>query len=723
MRINRLRNASICDARLMAHKYFNPFQEDDSDDGEASDSVDSKDAVTSDEEDEDEVSVEEDEEDSEEATSDPSSDPSSSSSDPTLRIHYRHRVELGLVRHQARTLAAEAGFRDADDLRFKVTLKRQHEQRIADKAFCGLQEPVPGKFASVNRWRAWRKGFLEHFGLSTYRKTEVIEITRVAAPPAPPADPLPVAPPPVAAREPHPAVGKDAPAPGKPVTTRITVYKYLVSFVVNICLLLHLFFAFAPLPPDPVTPVLLCGDGVGEAAPGCPGRGKVFGLYIKVLGLYAPQSPRWLIPILFSFGSDAAGVLRDVFASTRMVALVEMLERRRFGRPGRVTSLALAFLGDFPACNAMLHLATPARPLPTTAGRLPLWRSVMCWHCCGGAPELYSSPEQAHAYRINMPEQNRRRVGIRTSLGIPAARVFYELAHAVTVLVQSVLCDIAIYYQRIHTNYLHPVSAWIQLIFPSATWDIFLVRPHIKRTSHKPFYCNDPAVVWAFVVDDALTGLLDRILELHDVQWRPVPDTDASSPRLLWRWFMRFIRALIIGDAADARLAGTRAEDMWLRMLSLSAPVTVACVSTPPAFCASITAFGPASHLAFCSTPRYIEFVNRALPRWRESGQTFARIASGIFLEHGMKGLRADYMDWGVASQKKAQRPMELLERSIERVLLWIILERPTLPSAPPAQRADVAELADARGAAAESTNRAYVDIPLSRIPALLVCP
>ena len=109
-------------------------------------------------------------------------------------------------------------------------------------------------------------------------------------------------------------------------------------------------------------------------------------------------------------------------------------------------------------------------------------------------------------------------------------------------------------------------------------------------------------------------------------------------------------------------------------MLSLSAPLPVgtALPIDAPSFYNVITAYGPASHAAFCTSPAFIEYFDNTVPTWREEGHTFAKLASGIGLEHAMKWIRSDYQDFGIASGARAKQAGALLERATERTMLRI---------------------------------------------------
>lgn len=574
-----------------------------------------------------------------------------SSGDDEFQASYRDRKRAGMVTARITTASRDAGFIDADDMRFQVPLRRQHELRAPDRAFCKLKEGVPGHLQSESRWRRWRASNLEHFGLTSKTRLEEVTVERT----------VPAA----------------ADAPARVTKTKITVYKMLVAFVMNVTLLLQLTLMFAAPYADPVIPFLLCGDGVGDASSGMPGKGKVFGLFLKQLSLISPQSPAHLIPLMFAFGSDSASNLAWAYEQAGIgVRLLPRALARTYtigtGDAATVAGIACAFLGDFPACCSALAMSTAARPFPTTAGRVPLWDAPLCWCCGASAGELYGTVDVARAYRNDRERRAARASGIASRVGVPPSRVFYDPVHGVAVLVQSLLCDIAIYFQRIHTEFLHPVTAYILLLFPSASWDPFLARAHPDRRSKKPFYSNDPAPVWRLIMDQRLMAEFDALLSLHDITWHSI-DGATASPRGLWRACLRWVCAFGLGNAADARREADLVEDLWRRMLSLSAPIPpgVPCAYAPrPAFYPAVTAYGPASHAILCTASSYIGWVDRVMPNWRASGHTFLKIGAGIYLENGMRTIRSTLTDFNINTSSRRHRPMLLLERQVEEHLL-----------------------------------------------------
>ena len=655
----------------MADRYaYNPFIVDDDDDSDSDDScIVIDDAPMSSDDDETTSSSSSSADSSSSSESDDSSDPDFA---PT---QHRERLRCGLV------VARPA---DVDDHRFRHHLLRQHTLRTPDHALCaGTDRPV-----TLHRWRSWRKSFLSGFALKRFPILEDVVVSRVTG-----------------------VTGAGAAAGGAPMTRkqRITVYRSLCAVMMNPGLLLQMFFAHIdPIPAS--VPLMVCADAVGRLAGKCPADGKVSGFYFKPITTIKPQSPSWLLPWFFAFGPDSAGVLHRVFAEANTRVVLDAIQRRRYGRPpAALASIVLAFLGDYPACYATLRLSTPARAFPTTAGRVRLWESVLCWHCGAGGCEIYNT-NAGHAWRCCPRDDHVARiVTIESALGIPAIRVFYDPVHSACVVVQSVLCDMAIYFQRVHSDYLHPAAAFIFALFGSDVWDPFLVTvaasDQKKRRSSKPFYAVDPAVIMSFVTDSDQIQKLLGILARYDVPWRvPCMPEGPASPLALFLAVLHWLDAFIAGNAPECRNHGARAEDMWRHMLSLSAPVPAdkpCALDQRPSFLPSITAYGPASHTAFCSSWRYIEHVNRTVPAWRDSGCSFFKVASSVFLEHGMKTCRQDYVDFGVAGRARPLQPLELLERKVEQFMLRTVL--------------DFKGYKHARAEGGHPANRAYKDIPLSR--------
>ena len=175
----------------MAHKY-NPFAFDAADDAIPDDgndedpyglsdraSLDDDHDSSGDPRDRDDSSTGDEEDDEEDASSDDTATSSdkadSTTSDEDYVAHYRDRRVGGLLKSRITTQAREAGFKDADDLRFQATLRRQHELRVPDRTFGQMREDTPGHL-SARRWTAWRTGFLEHFGLTSRTKLEEVTI-------------------------------------------------------------------------------------------------------------------------------------------------------------------------------------------------------------------------------------------------------------------------------------------------------------------------------------------------------------------------------------------------------------------------------------------------------------------------------------------------------------------------------------------------------------------
>ena len=516
-----------------------------------------------------------------------------------------------------------------------------------------------------------------------------------------------------AAHAPDPAAAPraaGAPAPPAPADDADTfsAYRNICAVVNNMESALNLYFSRQQTLP-PVSLVVMIGDGIGRAAPGGPSDGKIYGLFVKPFTVAKPQSPRHLIAWLMSLGSDSAPALAEVFAQSHLPELVRDLQTTRYGRPGVLTSIILMFTGDFPACCAMVVMPPQNRQWPSTPGRVPAWTTACCW-LCGAAPhEIYDVGRGAR-WRTMLAAQLARVRALRCTAGLPPRAVFVEIVHSVSWTGQALLADLCIYYQKLHTNYYHPVAAFLTTLFPKSTWDVFLLDKHSGRTSNKPFFQNDPDVVWSFLLDVEPVSLLFALVQAHNVDWdmSPLPGGVAGSslrrgsPMALitayWMWFDAFVR----GDSAMCRVAGATCEDLWRLMNSFTQPPAPdrPCACDPPSFVHSIVAFGPASHAAFCSAWRYIEFVDDAVPQWRDSKKTFAKVAAGICVEHGMKSLRAVFADYGIATRARRYRARELLERCTERSRLRMVLP-------------DFEPVDERRG---DGENRAYQDVPLSRV-------
>ena len=215
---------------------------------------------------------------------------------------------------------------------------------------------------------------------------------------------------------------------------------------------------------------------------------------------------------------------------------------------------------------------------------------------------------EAHAAAEYAPPDD-----VECVLGLPVWLIFYDIVHAVTVVFQSLLCDLAIYYQVLHASRLHPAAAFISTLFALSYWDPFLVSGAAKdkkRRSRKPLYAVDPAVVWAYLLDGHQIMLLVEVLRSHDVPWDMPHVPGGASTLKLFHTAMMWLDSVMRGDAAAARTLGYRTEDMWRHMLTLSVPVPAGVQCAHPlghaSFYNPIVAFGPASHMAFCSTWRHI---------------------------------------------------------------------------------------------------------------------
>ena len=663
----------------MADRYiFDPFRFEDAEEPSSDDDY-------ADAEDEIESSPEEDsasssgDSSSEDSPLEPTTSSSSSSSDEDWKPAKRDRV----TKPHARTVAKQLGFADADDLRFRTVLARQHVLRIGDAAFCALEETDhPGRLRNVSRWRKFRRECLRSAGI--LEKLPVMDI-------------------------PASKVRGAARRSGAP----ISVYSSIGSVANNIEFLLQLFFATHEYMGATVAAILLCADAIGEAAPGCPAKGKIYSMYMKAMTTFKPQSPIWLIPFLYSLGPDTASCLHRLFRLARVSEIVRDCMRAVFrcrAPPGSTspitTAVTLAFIGDFPACTSVTDMRPQNRQIPPTAGYTVTWEAPACWLCGIGCPGLYHGQE-GHNYRRNDALQAARLRGVLSLIGVPLWSIFYEPVHAVCSVLLALLADTAKYYQKCHATYLHPVAVYINQIFDKSVWDIFLLAASSRskeRRSNKPFFAVDPAVVWSWLLDPSELGPFLLLLLSHDIPWsidHCPPEITAPSPFLMWTSCILWFNAFAEGNAGGARAFGALTEDLWRFMCSCIAPLPFdrACLSEPrPSFVGMTVGYGPASHVAFCSSWRYIARVDEMIPQWRSSGVPFFKLASGIFLEHGQKRAKADYTDFGIASSPRRFRARELLQRAIERcVLRWVVDDFD-----PPVKKG-------------EEQNRAYKDVPLSQ--------
>ena len=578
------------------------------------------------------------------------------------------------------TVAARLGFASVDDHRFRVHLRRQHELRASDGVFVATGE-------APLRHQAWKKWRTEWAAPSGIRRVNLL----------------------VDIRRPTAVVNK-APAAGAPKSTRtdvVTVYRCLAAVVNLPEILLHLFFSHYD--HLACTLMALVADGVGEAAPGCPGRGKAWHLYLKPLTTISPQSPRWLIPILAMLGPDKPHTIHPLFEEVGFDRMITDLTQARYGTQP-ATAIALIAFADYPGACAFTSLPSPARQFPTTPGRVPGWVFPICW-LCGIAPlELYHHVLGAKWRSADVSEVNDRLCQIRSMIGVPLWLIFYELVHCVSVATQALLADIGAYYASVNRGVVHPVTAYVHSLFPAHMWDPFLNLPasrSAERKSRKPVCAVDPDVLWGWLVDDKQQRAWCHLLEQHRVPWNFSdinPDlTFSHGPWAAWSLHLRFVDAAIVGDAAVARRAGVAVEDLWRAFLPLFRPLPPDVpVALPehqaPTFLNPTVAYGPASHTAYCSTPRFIEAVDEGHPEWRASGMTFAKYTAGIFIEHGMKRVRSDITDFAVATKAKKNRALEVLQRGVERFSLRTVLDDFDPPVAP-----------------ATVHNRAYKDVPLSR--------
>ena len=491
---------------------------------------------------------------------------------------------------------------------------------------------------------------------------------------------------------------------------KVTVYRCLAALVTNPEILLELFFTVYA--HRDTTPLVICADGVGEAAPGCPDRGKIYLMYLKALTEVSPQSPSWLIPLLALLGSDKPATLHTVFRDSDIRTIIGELPDTLYGNPNP-TSIVLFFSGDFPACCGVTTLPTPARQFPTTAGRIATWERPICW-CCGASPLEIYNVALGRAWRAKLDEQDARLSTIQSLIGVPLYNIMYEIVHALSVTTQALLADIGQYYAQVHLHregILHPVTAMIHALFSPSMWDPYLTQAAsraLTRKSRKPVMAVDPAIVWTWLLSLAQQALFIMLLTLHAVPWdvsdiRPTTAGPPNGPAALWTAYLLFVDAALTGDREGARVYGDLTEDMWRMMLAMTRPVPrdVKCAlprGSAPSFYNPVVGYGPASHVTFCGMSRWIEAVDDANPDWRDAGISYAKYVAGIYLEHGMKRARSDYPDFGLGAMAKRRRAVALLERMVERFLIRTRLETDFAPAC----RAETA------------TNRAYKDVPLS---------
>ena len=611
----------------------------------------------------------------------PTSGSGTSSSDVSYRpALFREKVALGLpIAHKPATIAAQLGFSSVTDHRFRIGLRRQHELRASDAVFAQTGEAP----LITARWRAWRLEFLAPCGIR--RVNLLTEVRRPRA---------------IANKAPTTTAASSA-------SDLITVYRCLAAVVNLPEMLINMFFTH--FEHTDCTLMALVADGVGEAAPGCPGRGKAWGLYLKPLTTISPQSPRWLIPILTMLGPDKPHTLHPLFEELKFEEMITDIAKVRYGSAPSTLIVLIAF-ADYPGACAFTSLPTPARQFPSTPGRVPSWNFPICW-LCGIAPlELYNHRLGARWRHAPPSVSEGRTAQIRSMIGIPLWLIFYELVHAINVATQALLADIGAFYASVNRGVVHPITAYVHALFPAHMWDPYLNQPASRskdRKSRKPVCAVDPDILWGWLVDEKKQRVWCHLLEQYPVPW-DFSDVDPAyvhdnGPWALWSFHLRFVDSAIFGDSSVALRAGTRTEDLWRCMLPLFRPIPADVrVALPPAqaptFFNPTVAYGPASHTTFCSTPRFIDAVDEAYPKWRDAGITFAKFTAGIFLEHGMKRIRSDITDFAIATRAKRNRALEVLTRGVERFTLRTVLDDFDPPLAP-----------------TSAHNRAYKDVPLSR--------
>ena len=640
-----------------------------------------------------------------------SSASATSSSSSEFVPYFRERQVLGCdIPHKPATVAAQGGYASVDDMRFRVALRRQHELRAHDHAFVATGESP----LSLGRWRYWRmKKFLDPCGIKTANllmevKAKATVVRKRGAGAAAGAR---------AGAGAGAAAGAPAPPPAPPAT--YTCYRCIAAVINLPEVLLNTFYSHYD--HNPCSFLALVGDGVADAMPGTPGRGKAFALYLKPMSELHPQSPRWLMPLLLMLGADKASTLHPLFASIQLARMIESLPDVRYGRDPP-TFIAMIAMGDFPCCVGFTSLPSPARQFPSTPGRIPAWTVPLCWHC-GMAPlEMYHRTLGAR-WRMTANDGPRRaRLAlVRSVVGIPTWLIFYEIVHAINVTTQALVADIGAYF-NVHKSRdcpVHPITATVHSLFPSAGWDPYLTQPASRskeRKSRKPLLATDPDVTWGWLVDAKQQATWMTLLAQHPAHLPDCSDVNPSltfpiGPLEIWSFHIVWCEAVIVGDDTAAERAACLLEDTWRCMNSVFRPVPPAQPCALPAdqrptFFNPTVAYGPASHVALCSSHLFIRAVDAANRGWRRSGLTFAKYTAGIFLEHGMKRIRSDVSDFSVAARQKRNRALEILARMTERFMLRTVLDDFDPPCAP-----------------TTVTNRAYKDVPLSNSPPRTLVP
>ena len=649
----------------------------------------------------------------------PTSSSAASSSDASFRPHYRLRGPLRAP--QFDTVARAAGYSDADHQRFDRLLRLQHTLRLHDVGFTAMRvrapNPQPAEdqpssgppppnvitpadaaaIPSLRTWVEFRRRFTAPSAPQVCNPLMEVVVQRV-----------------------HSGItGVIA------KREKITVYRCISSHLNMPETLLELMFSH--MPHGQVTPMALVADGVADLAAGMPSRGKCYAMFLRPFSKVLPQSPKWLIPILASLGNDNSTTLGPLFEQIQLADIIQQIQRATYGTPPR-TSIILCFIADYPGCTAILHMLTPARQYPVTPGRVPAWVAFICHHC-GIPPSALYHIERGRLYnrKLSYNKDADRPFYPMTRVGIHARLVFYDIVHFVVVAATALVADIGIFYYRLSGSRLHPIAAVVHSLFPSLMWDPFLTAPTSRskeRKSRKPFARVDPAILWSWLVDATEQGTWFELLAAHQVPL-DVPVEPRLTPATLWAEFLRVCDSVCRGNEAGIRQHAIVLEDGWRVLNAFASPVPAEVVCADPSVASSfyppVVGYGPASHLGFCSTWRFVEWLDEAMPSWRESGMSLPKLAATVSLEHAMKQKRADYSAFGVATVPKRHKALALLNRSVERFCLGIV----SAASAP----ADGNEPEPGAGSGkAEPSrpkyvNRAYADIPLSENIPLHVLP
>jgi hypothetical protein len=156
--------------------------------------------------------------------------------------------------------------------------------------------------------------------------------------------------------------------------------------------------------------------------------------------------------------------------------------------------------------------------------------------------------------------------------------------------------------------------------------------------------------------------------------------------------------SIVVGNIALCITYGMAARTLWLELLAAvgpPAPATPDAVDPKPPFDPRRTAFGPAAHTAFCSMPRYMEYVRDTTG----ASEGFFKRAATIWLEHLQKTLPLQYARFEIGAKARKIRARELLSRASERCVSRLLINGP--PSEQPTRK--------------QHRNRAYEGVDLSR--------